>query len=73
MALERPGELADGPGEGQVEEQLEPARPTVIAVVAAGRPELRPGQVPGVMVAPVTLARAGRSWRSGPEWWAGSP
>ncbi len=35
MILERPGELADGPGEGQVEEQLEPAGAPLLLVVTA--------------------------------------
>jgi hypothetical protein len=61
MALERAGELADRPGEGQVEEQLKPARAPLIAVVTVGGPQCRAGQVPRVMAAPVTLRRAGRS------------
>jgi hypothetical protein len=53
MALERTGELADGPGEGQVEEQLEPAGAPLIAVVSVGGPQGRPAEMHSVTVSGV--------------------
>jgi hypothetical protein len=37
MVLERPGELIDCAGDRQVEEQLEPARATLVSVVSVSR------------------------------------
>jgi hypothetical protein len=45
VALQRSGELADGSGEGQVEEQLEPAGVPLIPVMAAGCPQCRAAQM----------------------------
>jgi hypothetical protein len=39
VALEGTGELADRPGEGQVEEQLDPAGAPLLAVVTVGGPQ----------------------------------
>src|SRR6516162_3318300 len=50
MALERTGELADGPGEGEVEEQLEPAGAPLITVVSVGGPQRRPAKMHRVTV-----------------------
>ncbi len=50
MVLERAGELADGPGEGEVEEQLKPARAPLIAVVAVSVPKCRVAEMHGVTV-----------------------
>src|SRR6516165_9047584 len=50
MPLECAGELADGPGEGEVEEQLEPAGAPLIAVVAVSGPQCRVSEMHRVPV-----------------------
>jgi hypothetical protein len=54
VALEGAGELADRPGESQVEEQLDPAGVPLLAVVTVRGPQWRAAEVYRVMVAPVT-------------------
>jgi hypothetical protein len=61
VALERPGELADGSGEGQIEEQLEPARAPLVPVVAVGSPQCRVAQMHG-MTTRVAFWEAGLCW-----------
>jgi hypothetical protein len=58
MALERAGELADGPGEGKIEKQLEPAGAPLIAVVSVGGPQFRLAETYCV-----TVSRVHRSTR----------
>ena len=55
MALECAGELADGPGEGEVEEQFQPAGAPLIAVVAVGGPQCRVAEMHRVTVSVVHL------------------
>ena len=55
MTLECAGELADGPGEGEVEEQLQPAGAPLIAVVAIGGPQCRVAEMHSVTVSVVHL------------------
>lgn len=56
MALKRASKLPDGPGEGEVEEQLEPASAPLIAVMAVGRSQRRLAQMHRVPVSGVKRA-----------------
>src|SRR5215469_15476255 len=56
MALKRASELPDGPGEGEVEEQLEPAGAPLIAVMAIGGSQRRLAEMHRVPVSGVNCA-----------------
>jgi len=59
MLLERACELADGPGEGEVEEQLEPAGAPLIAVVAVSGPQCRLAEMHRVTESGVNVGDTG--------------
>src|SRR5580704_1529141 len=64
VVLERACELADGPGERQVEEKLNPASAALFAVVAVRSPQSRAREAPHcVAVARATGWPADRSSR----------